>query len=68
MINTELKGSNRLLLLAHADIRFTSAESEQPEIRTYNYRSVPESNTFVYRLTNNGIFVHCLYRQNTGSC
>jgi len=26
-----------LLLIAHADIRFTSAESEQPETRTYNY-------------------------------
>jgi len=24
-----------LLVLAHADIRFTSAESEQPETRTY---------------------------------
>jgi len=43
-----------LLLLAHVDIRFTSAEPE-----------VPESSTVVYRLINNGIFVHCLYRQNT---
>ena len=63
MITHELKGYNRLLLLAQADIRFTSAESEQPETRTYNDRSVPESSTVVYRLINNSIFVHCLYRQ-----
>jgi len=37
--------------------RFTSAESEQPETRTYNSRSVPESSTVVYRLINHGIFV-----------
>jgi len=54
-----------LLVLAHADIRFTPAEPEQPETRTYNYRSVPESSTVVYQLIINGIFVHCLYRQNT---
>jgi len=30
---------------------------------TYNYRSVPESSTVVYRLITNGIFVHCLYRK-----
>ena len=46
-----------MLLLAHADIRFTSAESEQPETQTHNHRSVPESSTVVYRLINNGIFV-----------
>ena len=39
MINNEIKGYNRLLLLAHAYSRFTSAESEQPETRTYKYRS-----------------------------
>jgi len=52
-----------LLLLAHADIWFTSTESEQQETRTFIYRSVPESSTVVYRLINNNIFVHCLYRQ-----
>jgi len=36
-----------LLLLVHADNRFTSAESEQPETRTYNYRFVPENSTVV---------------------
>jgi len=50
------------------DIRFTSAESEQPETRTYNYWPVPESSTVVYRLINNGIFAHCLYRQKHVSC
>jgi len=38
MISNELKGLNRVLLLAHADIRFTFAESEQPETLTFNYR------------------------------
>jgi len=46
-----------VLLLAYADILFTSAESERPETRTYSYRSVPESSTIVYRLINNGILV-----------
>ena len=36
MINNELKGLNRLLLLAHAYGRFTT-ESEEPETRTYTY-------------------------------
>jgi len=54
-----------LLLLALADTWFTSTELEQPETRTHNYRSVPESSTVVYQLINNGIFVHCLYRQKT---
>ena len=62
MINNELKGQNRLLLLAHADNRFTSAESEQPETRTYHNWSEPESSTVIYRLID-GILVHCLYRQ-----
>jgi len=44
-----------LLLLAHADIWFTSTESEQQETRTFIYRSVPESSTVVYRLINNNI-------------
>ena len=52
-------------LFPHVDTRFTWAESKQPERRTYNYTSVPESRTIVYRLINNGIFIHCLYRQNT---
>jgi len=39
-----------LLLLAHADFRFAAPESEQPETWNYNYRSVPESSTVVYRL------------------
>ena len=39
MINNEIEGYNRLLLLAHVYSRFTSAESEQPETRTYKYRS-----------------------------
>ena len=64
MINNELKGYNRLLLLVHIDIRFTSAESEHPETRTYNY----ECSTVVYRLVNNGIFVHCVYRQKRRLC
>jgi len=34
-----------LLLFAHADIRFTLTESEQPETQTYNNRSVSESST-----------------------
>ena len=62
MINNELKGQNRLLLLAHADNRCTSAESEQPETRTYHNWSEPESSTVIYRLID-GILVHCLYRQ-----
>jgi len=49
MINNELKGLNRLLLLAHAYGRFT-AESEEPETRTYTYRSVPICCTVVYQL------------------
>ena len=68
MINNEIKGYNRLLLLAHAYSRFTSAESERPETRTYKYMSVPESSTAVYRLIINGIFVHCLYRQKHVVC
>ena len=63
MINNELKEYNRLLLLAHSD---TSTKSEQPETRTYNYMSVPESTTVVYWLINHGIFVH--YRHTRGSC
>jgi len=67
-----------LLLLAHADIRFNSAESKQPETRTYKYRSVAESSTVVYRLINNGIVVfvyidkhadhvriHCIHKSFT---
>jgi len=50
-----------LLFSAHADILFTSAESKQPETQLYKYRSVPESSTVVYRLSNNTMFVHCLY-------
>ena len=68
MINNKLKGLDCLLVLVHIDIRFTSAESEQPETWTYNYRSMPESSTVVYRLINNSIFVHCLYRQKHRSC
>jgi len=34
-------------------------------MQTYNDGSVPESSTVVYRLINNGIFIHCLYRQDT---
>ena len=72
MISNEFKKEkNGCYFLAHADTRFTSAESEQLETRTYNYRSVPsvsESSTVVYRLINNGIFVHCPYRQKRGSC
>jgi len=49
-----------LLLLPHAYIEFTSAESEQPETRTYSYWSVSESSTVVYRLINNCIFVNFL--------
>ena len=65
-INNELKWFNRLLLLAHADSRFTSVESEQPETQIYKYRLVQESCTVVYRLINTGIL--CLYRQKHGSC
>jgi len=62
MLNNELKGKNGCYLLAHADILFT-AESEHRETRTNTDWPVPESSTVVYRLINNGIFVHCLYRQ-----
>jgi len=64
MINNELKRVKRLV---HVDIRFTSIESEQPETRTYIYRSVSESSTVVYRLINNGLFVHYLYKHKHGS-
>ena len=50
--------NNELFFLAHADTRFTFAESEQRETRTYTYKfvtSVPESSTVIYRLINNGI-------------
>ena len=50
-----------MLLLVHADIRFTSAESEQPDTRTYTYRSVPESSTVVYRLIYNVYFLVIVY-------
>ena len=68
MINNKIKGKNRLLLLAHANIRFTSTESEQPETQAFNDTSVPESSTIVYRVINNCIFVHCLYSQKHVSC
>jgi len=52
-LSLKIKKYIRLLLLAHADIRFPSAEPEQPE-----------SSTVVYRLFIYGTFVLCLYRQN----
>jgi len=58
MINNKLKRYKQLLILAHADTRFTSAvKSEQPE-----------GSTIIYRLINNGSFVLCVYRQKSGSC
>ena len=66
MINNELKAENRVLLLSACIYPFTSAESEQSETGTYNYRSVPESSTVVYRLISNGNFVLCLYRHKGG--
>ena len=68
MNNNELKGKHGCYFLAHADTRFTSAKSEQRYTRTYNDGSVPESSTVVNWLINNGIFVHCLYREKAGSC
>jgi len=49
-------GKNGCCFLAHAETRFTSAESEQPETRSVpSVPSVPESSTVVYRLINNDI-------------
>jgi len=38
---------------------------EKPETRTYNYRSVPESSTIVYRLIDNGILFIVYIDKNT---
>jgi len=65
MINNELKKKRYLLLLTGL---LPLNQNSEILTMTYNYRSVPESSSGVYRLINNGIFVHCLYGQKHGSC